>query len=146
MMLIYCAEHEHVTMAPGALDSIMKFSGGDMRRAVTLLQSSSQLRKNPSTPVTTAMVVDIGVEVPDNVIEVLWSGIRGNSFDGMRATVEGIIMEGHPLAGVLMMLHDRTVSCAELTDVDKAMICEKISQVGLSFHKLCRLGHRIRVN
>ena len=56
---------EHVEIAPGSLEKIMEVSGGDMRRAVTFLQSCFQLSGGTTypTPVTIDMVVDIGGEV-----------------------------------------------------------------------------------
>ena len=52
---------EAVALAKGALDAIMCASGGDMRKAVTFLQSSHQL--SAGTPVTVAIVADISGEV-----------------------------------------------------------------------------------
>jgi replication factor C subunit 2/4 len=52
---------EAVELASGALDAIMTASGGDMRKAVTFLQSSHQL--SAGTPVTVGIVSDISGEV-----------------------------------------------------------------------------------
>ena len=52
---------EAVALANGALDAIMCASGGDMRKAVTFLQSSHQL--SAGTLVTIAIVSDISGEV-----------------------------------------------------------------------------------
>ena len=52
---------EAVALANGALDAIMCASGGDMRKAVTFLQSSHQL--SAGTLVTIAIVADISGEV-----------------------------------------------------------------------------------
>lgn len=52
-------------------------------------------------------------------------------FDVVRAAVDDIISEGYPLAAILNQLHDDTVSRAEISDVDKALICEKLAQVRL---------------
>jgi replication factor C subunit 2/4 len=52
---------ETVVLANGALSAIMTASGGDMRKAVTFLQSSHQL--SAGCPVTTATVTDISGQV-----------------------------------------------------------------------------------
>ena len=52
---------EAVVLAEGALSAIMTASGGDMRKAVTFLQSSHQL--SAGTAVTTAIVTDISGQV-----------------------------------------------------------------------------------
>jgi DNA polymerase III delta prime subunit len=52
---------EGVALSNGALDAITCASGGDMRKAVTFLQSSHQL--SAGTPVTMTIVADISGEV-----------------------------------------------------------------------------------
>lgn len=54
-------EMETVTLATGALSAIMEASGGDMRKAVTFLQSSHQL--SAGLPVTISIVTDISGQV-----------------------------------------------------------------------------------
>jgi replication factor C subunit 2/4 len=56
---------EAVDLASGALDAIMTASGGDMRKAVTFLQSSHQL--SAGTPVTVGIVSDISGEVLNEI-------------------------------------------------------------------------------
>ena len=52
---------ETVLLASGALSAIMTASGGDMRKAVTFLQSSHQL--SAGSPVTIDIVTDISGQV-----------------------------------------------------------------------------------
>ncbi len=52
---------ENVRLAPGSLDAILHASGGDMRKAVTYLQSAHQL--SGGNEVTSEMVVDISGQV-----------------------------------------------------------------------------------
>ena len=52
---------ETVLLASGALSAIMTASGGDMRKAVTFLQSSHQL--SAGSPVTIGIVTDISGQV-----------------------------------------------------------------------------------
>jgi replication factor C subunit 2/4 len=54
---------------------------------------------------------------------------KGTNFDRMRATVNDIILEGYPMSAILSQLHDQVISREGLSDVDKALICEKIAQV-----------------
>jgi hypothetical protein len=50
-------------------------------------------------------------------------------FEGFRVPVDRVIGMGYPLAGILNQLHDDTITRADLSDIDKAVICEKIAQV-----------------
>ena len=54
---------ENVVLEEGALGALMSASGGDMRKAVTFLQSSHQLSGGAS--VSMKMVTDIGGQVCD---------------------------------------------------------------------------------
>lgn len=55
------AVKENIRLAEGAMDSILRVSGGDMRKAVTYLQSSSQLCGDSA--ISSALVIDISGEV-----------------------------------------------------------------------------------
>ena len=59
----------------------------------------------------------------------LWTQMAGNSFDAMKAEVSEVVYQGFPMSSILSQLHDQTVHKAELTDLDKALICEKIAEV-----------------
>lgn len=58
------------------------------------------------------------------------SGKSGSArFDGLKTAVQLVLAEGYPLASVLAQLHADTLTHPDLTDLDKAMICEKLAQV-----------------
>ncbi len=55
--------------------------------------------------------------------------MAGYSFDAMKAEVSEIVYQGFPMSAILSQLHDDVVRKSELTDLDKALICEKIAEV-----------------
>lgn len=140
-------------MVDGSLDAIMMASGGDMRKAVTFLQSSHQL--SGGDPVTAATVIDISAQVrtsfsylyqfivlfictlyfsfrkvPPSVVSDLWVKMTSCSrLDVVRFAVSDIIAEGYPMSAILMQLHDDVITKEGLSDVNKALICEKLAQV-----------------
>ena len=59
------SEMETVLLAADALSAIMEASGGDMRKAVTFLQSSHQL--SAGSPVITSIVTDISGQVRNSL-------------------------------------------------------------------------------
>lgn len=124
----FIAQSEDVILADGALDTIMKASNGDMRKAVTYLQSAHQLCVGDRKIVTTEIVIDISCKVPANAMSILWEKMSSNVFDQMRSCVDNIINEGYPMSELLMQLHDDTIQHKSLSDLDKALICEKIAQ------------------
>ena len=60
-MNTFCIDLEGVRCDEGVLERIMEVSGGDMRRAVTFLQSCSQLCRNK--PISVNVVIDISGSV-----------------------------------------------------------------------------------
>jgi len=63
MKIILFQESENLQLQVGTLDRIMHTSGGDMRKAVTFLQSAYQL--SGGEPITPLMVVEISGQVFD---------------------------------------------------------------------------------
>ena len=61
----------------------------------------------------------------------LWASMKKGLFDGVKASVDRLLSQGYPLLGVLHQLHDDVVVKADLSDIDKALICEKLGAVCL---------------
>lgn len=59
----------------------------------------------------------------------LWASMKKGLFDGVKIAVERLLSQGYPLLGVLSQMHDDTISKTDLSDVDKALICEKLGEV-----------------
>lgn len=97
-----------------------------MRKAVTYLQSAHQLSLKGL--VTSSLVIDISARVPDAIMSKLWESIMSNRFDRMKSTVSDIVSEGYPMLTLLSQFHDQVIRKETLSDLDKALICEKISQ------------------
>lgn len=123
--MMHIAKCEKVLLADGALDTIMRASEGDMRKAVTYLQSSHQLSGDKA--ITSDLVIDISGQVPPAAIANLWTALNGNKFDAVKNAVNEITSEGHPICQLLLQIHDDVISSATLSDLDKALICEKIA-------------------
>lgn len=98
-----------------------------MRKAVTFLQSSHQL--SGGAPISVQTVTDISGQVPVNVMDTIWKALRGRSFDALRVAVNDAVAEGYPMSAMLSQLHDDVVFKQNLSDLEKAVICEKIAQV-----------------
>lgn len=62
-------------------------------------------------------------------MNTLWTKMANGSFDEMQYEVSEIVYLGFPMSAMLAQLHDDTISKAGLTDVDKALICERIAEV-----------------
>lgn len=62
-------------------------------------------------------------------MDKLWQVMSGNLFDALHNAVTNMMYEGYPLSSILSQLHDELISKPNLSDLDKALICEKIAEV-----------------
>jgi hypothetical protein len=127
----------------------MHVANGDMRKAVTYLQSAHQLLGSSNGGaglVHPSHIVEMSGNLPPHALHALWQGMRSGQFAGMQVAVQDIIAEGFALSNVLSQLHDHVVtstieadpaaegSAAEgsalgFSDLDKALISEKLAAV-----------------
>lgn len=109
---------------------IVELSGGDMRRAVTMLQCAHSLCVNGSK-IKTSDVEEMSGEIPK---EVSWKfferiTVTGANFSQMQQALEDLMCEGYPGVAILGMLSRFILSdeCT-LTDISKAQVSIKISE------------------
>ncbi|GAA5911033.1 replication factor C subunit 2, partial [Sporobolomyces salmoneus] len=116
---------EGVDCPDEALDALIRTSDGDLRRAITYLQSASRLHSATKEPITSFSIQEIGGVVPDKVmvelgkalgvkdrdqdedVEMSEVGKKGKSpFEGVRKAVEKVVREGYSATQILTQLHD----------------------------------------
>ncbi|KAG7452659.1 P-loop containing nucleoside triphosphate hydrolase protein [Guyanagaster necrorhizus] len=138
--LMHIATAEHIAVDPLVVETLISASSGDLRRAITYLQSASRLSSStsPPTPITPRDVQEIAGVVPDDIINDFASvlGIDTDQamsdttpkpgFKGIRSAVKEIIREGYSASQVLSQLHDIVVLHPTLNAKQK-------SQCGLIF-------------
>ncbi|GAA6008914.1 hypothetical protein JCM10207_004023 [Rhodosporidiobolus poonsookiae] len=125
---------EKVDCPDDALQALIKTSDGDLRRAITYLQSASRLHAATSEPLTATSVQEIGGVVPDSVMAELGRAlgvreeeegdgdvemsevgggtgrkVRKGSFEQVQRAVEKIVREGYSAVQVLSQLHDLVI-------------------------------------
>lgn len=86
------------------------------------------------------------LQIHPQLLTSLWSILssKTTSFDTMRSCAHDIILEGYPLTDILSKLHDDVINREELSDLDKALICDKIAQVALLCFLFSQLSPRPR--
>jgi replication factor C subunit 2/4 len=126
----FIAEKESVNIQTPAIDTILKTSGGDMRKAVTFLQSAAQL--SGGDEVTVETVIDVSGQVPDDVMANLWTAMEANKgLDPVVKAVQDIVAEGYPMQMLLQQLHDDIVVKKGVSDAVKGQLCEKLGHADL---------------
>jgi len=133
---------------PAVLSVLISTSSGDLRRAITYLQSAARLSSatDPPTPILPEDIQEIAGVVPDNVVRkfaqtlgvdvpVNGSGdedvemgdttpsntttaLRG--FDLIRGTVRSLVREGYSASQILTQLHDLIIENPTLTGRQKS--------------------------
>ncbi|KAF7304673.1 Replication factor C subunit 2 [Mycena kentingensis (nom. inval.)] len=163
--LSFIADAEHISVDKPVIDALISTSSGDLRRAITYLQSASRLSSSttPPTPITPTDIQEIAGVVPDAVVKDFATVLAidamqvddnsKNSFHPIQKKVKELIREGYSAAQLLSQLHDLIVlhptltgrvksNCAlAIAEADKAL-CDGadeelwILEVALKVHKV----------
>lgn len=117
---------ENVDCSEEALRTLIKTSDGDLRRAITYLQSASRLHAADKTPITPLSVQEIGGVVPDEIMfelaralgvetagvgdvemeDVKPGGAKKSGFERVQSAVDKVVREGYSATQILTQLHD----------------------------------------
>lgn len=125
--LKYIAEQEEVAVSDDALEALIDTSEGDLRRAITALQSASRL-KNPSTPqVSRNDVCEVAGVIPDKWIEGLLEACQKNSFPTIQDYVDKLTCEGFSGSQLINQIHDKIIVSEVMSDAQKSAICETLA-------------------
>ncbi|KAH0437008.1 activator 1 41 kda subunit [Colletotrichum camelliae] len=140
------AQNEGVQLEDGAVDALIKCSEGDLRKAITFLQSAARLvgagneEKSAEDamdvdkkPVTVKTVEDIAGVIPENTIDNLVSAIRpqraGDTYQNVAKAVEDMVADGWSAGQVVSQLYQAIVFDETIPDVQKNKIVLIFSEV-----------------
>lgn len=125
--LQYICDQENVSCEDEALSALLYTSEGDLRKAITFLQSASRLKATDT--ITEADVNDIAGVIADDTVDNLLMVCHSNSYEKLQMFIQDIMNEGHPASQLLLQLHDKVVQLDELNDKQKSVIMEKMAIV-----------------
>ncbi|KAL0482485.1 replication factor C subunit 2/4 [Acrasis kona] len=125
------AEKEQVKVTNDALDRIVDVSEGDMRRALTVLQSATRTFGKEIKP---NHVDETAAVVPDQEIEDLLNACidvsdKKDMFKAMQKQCAQIVRRGHSAVQVVSQLNNHIISSKNLTNVQKARIALEFGNV-----------------
>ncbi|ROV99887.1 hypothetical protein VMCG_06212 [Cytospora schulzeri] len=140
------AEKEGVQLEDGAVDALIKCSEGDLRKAITYLQSAARLvgasaatggaddeMDVDTKPVTVKIVEDIAGVIPDTTIDRLVKAIRplssGETYSSVSKVVEDMVADGWSAGQVVTQLYQTVVYDETIPDVQKNQIVMVFSEV-----------------
>jgi replication factor C subunit 2/4 len=137
------------------IDSILDVSGGDMRRAVTSLQSVQALIAGTTNNVVIdeTVIAEISGIPPKSVVEKLYKALLTAQFNSMQKAVEEIIADGYSVQLLLSKLLDKFMSedCDNhLDELGRARLAIRIAEAedrmndgadeGLQLQTVCGLA------
>ncbi|CAG2171471.1 unnamed protein product [Oppiella nova] len=119
---------ESVHIKDEVLSELVSLSEGDLRRAITLLQSSA-LIKEPDEEVTIDDIHDVSGYIPNKYIQDFIFICRSKSYEKLTEFVAQLFDCGYSGAQFLLQTHEWLVDCDELllSDTQKSVISERIA-------------------
>ncbi|KAI4483676.1 hypothetical protein M0804_007936 [Polistes exclamans] len=125
--LEYICEKEDLKAEKPVLVKIVEASGGDLRRAITCLQSVARL-KGKGIEVTINDALEIIGFVPDDWLDNLMDVCKSKDNNKVEAFVEDFLLEAFATSQVIEQLNERIIYSNEFSDKQKAIIAEKLGQ------------------
>lgn len=125
--ICYIAEHEDCQFDEGkkdeVIDEILNLSEGDMRRAVTTLQSAHSLCCGPNEVIKKDAIAEMAGLPPPDLIDRLIETLQTATFDKMKDFVmENVVLEGYSAEFVLSALMAKIIVMDDVSEEAKAKI------------------------
>ncbi|EAU88052.1 replication factor C [Coprinopsis cinerea okayama7 len=137
--LSYIAQAENIDISKPVIDALISTSHGDLRRAITYLQSAARLAgsSDPPTPILPRDIQEIAGVVPDGVVNDFASTLgvpvedegmevdgqtsrKATNFSGIQKKVKELMREGYSATQILSQLHDLIMLHPELNGLKKS--------------------------
>ncbi|KAI1474780.1 putative replication factor protein [Daldinia eschscholtzii] len=143
------ASKEGVTLEDGAVDALIKCSEGDLRKAITFLQSGARLVgaiekgddeggdkmdvDDEAKTVTVKIIEEIAGVIPDQTIERLQKAMQpksaGATYQAIAKVVEEMVADGWSAGQVLSQLYQSVIQDEMVPDIAKNKITLVFSEV-----------------
>ncbi|KAN0073969.1 hypothetical protein V8E54_007906 [Elaphomyces granulatus] len=145
------ATAENLKLESGVIDTLIKCSEGDLRRAITYMQSAARLvgASRPSNNdedgdmemadadgsdlITSRTVEEIAGVVPEKIIDRLTKAIQpkkiGSAYEAVSAAVTDIVADGWSATQILSQLYRRVVYNDAIPDTQKNKIVMVFSEI-----------------
>nr|CAE76524.1 probable replication factor protein [Neurospora crassa] len=127
------AQLEGVGLEEGAVDALIKCSEGDLRKAITYLQSAARLMEVDAKLVTVKVVEDIAGVIPDDTIQRLLEAMRPragvDTYPAVAKVVEEMVADGWSAGQTMTQLYQAVVFDEMIPDVQKNKIVMVFSEV-----------------
>ncbi|GAA0147919.1 DNA-directed DNA polymerase [Lithospermum erythrorhizon] len=123
--ILHICNEEGINLDSEALSTLSSISQGDLRRAITYLQSAARLF---GSSITSRDLINVSGVIPEEAIQSLFSACKSGHFDLADSEVNNVIAEGYPVSQMLSQLYDVIVQAVDVSDEQKARICKKLGE------------------
>ncbi|XP_077450888.1 replication factor C subunit 4 isoform X2 [Stigmatopora argus] len=124
--LLEICEKEKLKYTKESISALVKVSEGDLRKAITLLQSAARLIVD--NEITELVVFEISGVVPTQMINDLLQVCFKGSFEQLEFAVQSMVDEGYAATQILSQLHDSIIE-HNLSDKHKSVVTEKMAMM-----------------
>ncbi|KAI8879000.1 replication factor C subunit 2 [Backusella circina FSU 941] len=135
------ATQENVHLGTGSLNALLRASNGDLRKAITYLQSGQSLQGQDE--ITPAIISEIAGTVPEDHITALMETASMGNVDGIRDKIQDIVDEGYSAENIVSEMHGRYVNDDSLTSLQKAQIAQFMAVVDI--HLIQRADEQLQL-
>lgn len=122
--LLKISESESCPIDSEQIDEILKVAQGDMRRAVTTLQSAHAL--SVAGPISNEDLFELAGLPPANVVDGIWNNLT--TFDKLQGAVENVCAEGYSSQVILAALSKKVIEDSELNELSKAKLSIRVAE------------------
>lgn len=123
--ILHICKEEGLNLDSEALSMLSSISQGDLRRAITYLQSAARLF---GSSISAKDLISVSGVIPNEVVQAIFSACRSGNFDLANKEVNNVIAEGYPVSQMLSQLYDIVIDADDLSDEQKARICKKFAE------------------
>lgn len=110
---------------PSVLDAVMAHSNGDLRKAITYLQSTHAFY---GAELDVPHIVQIAGIIPDVMVKQFVQSLRSNSFSTMETAVRGVLLEGYSAQQMIEQMFHYLITDTGITDVQKSVVLLGIAE------------------
>ncbi|GAU22850.1 hypothetical protein TSUD_282170 [Trifolium subterraneum] len=123
--VLYICKEEGIHLDAEGLSTLSTISQGDLRRAITYLQSAARLF---GSSISSKDLISVSGIVPAEVVEALLKACKSGNFDLANKEVNNFIAEGYPVSQMLTQLFEAIVEEKDISDEQKARISKKLGE------------------
>jgi replication factor C subunit 2/4 len=126
--LSFICKEENVKCDDKTLNTLVEMSGGDMRKAITSLQSCAKL-KGSGNPISIENVLEVTGVVPDHWLTEFLDVCKSKNYKDLEEFLRKMMFEAYAASQILEQLNEFLINFDELTDKQKSLIGEKLGEV-----------------